>query len=540
MQRPPTTREFEFEPTPAVAASRARSRYTACPVCNADSAEYLFHKTGIRFVRCSNCATVYVNPIGDARPSYFDVAKTDQYETETDVRLAEQDFARLLERLAQAYEKARGRAPRSVTLAGRWLDGFAESDVARRLDLRIARADQRAFAKLALEADVGWMARELEPPPDVVILNELLEACSDPSRVVANVAARLDPAAWIVVTYSNALSLPAVLLRRYWPPFFDKKTTYFSISNLTALMAKHGYFIAGQFPLPTHHTADYVLRRLAPGSRVATAARVTHTGRVSAPVRTGNYVAIFQRRSQPANEKLSIVLPVFNEERYVADVIEAILAKPLRIEKELIIVESNSTDRTREIVQGFAGRPGVKLILEDRPQGKGHAVRTGLRAVTGTIVLIQDADFEYDIEDYDALLEPILQRRTSFVLGSRTLGLDDWKVRRFEGSPLKRVLLNVGQLMFATTFNVLYQKRITDVNTMFKVFRADCLQGLDLESDGFDLDIELACKLVMNGNAPLEVPVNYVARGFEEGKKISFVRDAAPSYAALWRYRFRR
>jgi len=100
-------------------------------------------------------------------------------------------------------------------------------------------------------------------------------------------------------------------------------------------------------------------------------------------------------------------------------------------------------------------------------------------------------------------------------------------------------MLNAAQVAFAHTFNVLYQQRITDVNTMFKVFRAECLEGLDLESDGFNLDIELACKLVKNGNAPIEVPVNYVARGFEEGKKISFIRDALPSYAAFFKYRFK-
>ena len=180
----------------------------------------------------------------------------------------------------------------------------------------------------------------------------------------------------------------------------------------------------------------------------------------------------------------------------------------------------------------------MKLILEDRPRGKGHAVRAGLKAATGSIVLIQDADFEYDLDDYDALLDPILQRKTSFVLGSRSLGLDDWKVRRFAEGHVKEAMLNFAQLVFAQTFNVLYQKRTTDINTMFKVFRSECLEGLDLTGDRFELDIELVCKLVRNGNSPFEVPVNYVARGFEEGKKISFVKDALPSYWAIFKYRF--
>ena len=182
----------------------------------------------------------------------------------------------------------------------------------------------------------------------------------------------------------------------------------------------------------------------------------------------------------------------------------------------------------------------MKLILEERPRGKGHAVRAGLEAATGSIILIQDADFEYDLDDYEALLEPILQRRTSFVLGSRSLGLDDWKVRRFARGQVKGLALNFAQLVFARTFNVLFQKQTTDINTMFKVFRAECLEGLVLEGDGFELDIELVCKLVRNGNAPMEVPVNYVARGFDEGKKIRFLRDAVPSYFAIFKHRFTR
>jgi len=533
------SRQFAFEPTPAVIASRARKSYVACPVCQTDGAEYLFHKVGVRFVRCRMCGTVYANPIGDVRPSYFDVAATDQYRTLADRRLAADDFRLLLERIEQTYSKARGSAPHGFVLAGRWLDSFADSDIARSLGLRIARVDQAAFTRLALDADIEWMHEALRPAPAVVLLNELLEACSDPGEVVGRISQRVDPETWLAVSYSNALSMPATLLRRYWAPFFGKKTTYFGISNLTALMARHGYYIVTEFPMPTRHTADYVLRRLAPDSPLANAVLTTPIGQLAAPIRTGNYVAIFQKRPAPAAEKVSIVLPVFNEARYVGAVIDAILDKQLRIEKELIIVESNSTDGTREIVKKYQGRPGVKLVLEDKPRGKGHAVRAGLAVMSGTIVLIQDADFEYDIHDYDALLEPILQRRASFVLGSRTLGLDDWKVRQFHGNPLKRVLLNTGQLIFASTFNLLYQKRTTDVNTMFKVFRAECLQGLDLESNRFDFDIELVCKLVMNGNAPLEVPVNYVARGFAEGKKISFVRDAIPSYLALLRYRFR-
>jgi glycosyltransferase involved in cell wall biosynthesis len=237
-----------------------------------------------------------------------------------------------------------------------------------------------------------------------------------------------------------------------------------------------------------------------------------------------------------AVERVSIIVPVYNEERYVREVIEALLAKDLGIDHEIIIVESNSADSSRAIVQSFENEPAIRIVLQDRPLGKGNAVRAALELASGSIVMIQDADFEYDLEDYDTLIEPILQRRTNFVLGSRSLGLDDWRIRRYATSRWKGLLMNAAQVVFARTFNLLYRQRVTDINTMFKVFRRECIEGCHLDGSGFNFDIELACKICRNGFAPLEVPVNYRSRGFEEGKKITF-RDAVPSYLEIFRCR---
>jgi hypothetical protein len=354
--------------------------------------------------------------------------------------------------------------------------------------------------------------------------------------------ATLPASTLFVVTYTNTDSLPARIMRRHWPPFFEYKTAFFSTGSLTTLMAPFGLVLKTQYAMPVTHTAQYVGERVAPHTVASRLVDATVLRDVQLPVRSGHRVAVFGRRSSTSagdGEKLSIVLPVYNEVRYSAQVIDAVLAKPLKIDRELIIVESNSTDGTRDVIRRYEGRPGVRVVYEDAPRGKGHAVRTGLAHVTGTIVLIQDADFEYDIDDYDALLEPILQHKTTFVLGSRSLGLDDWKVRKYHATPIRGLALNFAQVLFARTYDLLYQQRVTDVNTMYKVFRAECLDGLDLESDGFELDIELACKLARNGHSPMEVPVNYVARGFDEGKKIRFWKDAIPSYAAFFKYRFR-
>ena len=527
-------RGYAFDPTPAVAASRSRSHYVNCTLCRADHSEYLFHRTGVRFVRCKTCGLVYVNPVGASGVNYFDMERHARLVTRRDRALIVRDFERFLRELERTYEHKVGQRIGRARLLGRWLPEFEGVDAARRMGLKSLPMDDERFCSLALDSNVDWAESAFTPKPDVLILHELLEACADPRAVLERLRGWCGPSTWFVITYANVDSFPARFLRRYWPGFFDVKSVFFSTQNLSALMAETGFALRGQFGFPARRSASYVLDRLASSSAVP-------LSMITLPIRTGHQVAIFQSQApatQP-KEKLSIVLPVFNEARYVRDVVETLLTKELKIEKELVIVESNSTDGTREIVREFEGRPGVQVIFEERPRGKGHAVRTGLAAVSGTIVLIQDADFEYDIGDYEALLEPILQRRTSFVLGSRSLGLDDWKVRRFAHGALKGALMNVAQIGFAKTFNLLYQQRVTDVNTMFKVFRRECLEGFELEGNGFELDIELACKLVRNGHAPIEVPVNYVSRGFDEGKKIDFWRDAFPSYFEFFRQRFK-
>jgi Zn ribbon nucleic-acid-binding protein len=534
-------RAFEFEPTPAVSAARAHKRFVRCPACQADNPRYLFHKTGVRFVRCAACGMVYLNPGRDTvGANCLDVERSRPFTNEGDRALVLRDFAGLLDRIAVDYQRVNGAPLRRALSLGRFLPEFGELAEAKRIGLEVAAVDDQAFSQVAMQSDIRWAEPLLARAPEVVVLHELLEECDDPGIVLGKLIAALPASTLFVVTYTNADSLPARMMRRHWPPFFEHKTCFFSTGNLATLMARFGRVLKTQYALPVTHTAQYVGERLAPASAISRILNATTFRDVPLPVRAGNRVAVFGSHASArtaGGEMLSIVLPVFNEARYAADVIDAVLAKQLGIEKEIIIVESNSTDGTRDIVRRYEGRPHVRVVYEDAPQGKGHAVRTGLAHVKGTIVLIQDADFEYDINDYDALLEPILQRKATFVLGSRSLGLDDWKVRKYDSTPLRGLVMNFAQVVFAKTYDVLYQQRVTDVNTMFKVFRAECLDGLNLESDGFELDIELACKLARNGNSPMEVPVNYVSRGFDEGKKIR-PRDAFVSYAAFFKYRF--
>lgn len=242
---------------------------------------------------------------------------------------------------------------------------------------------------------------------------------------------------------------------------------------------------------------------------------------------------------------VSIIIPLYNEAKTVRELLDRVWAQDIpRARKELIIVESHSTDGTREIVQQFtqeinAQTPGsVKLLLQDAPRGKGFAVRAAFRVTTGDLILIQDGDLEYDVQEYPSLIAPILEGKANFVLGSRHLSAGSWKIRKFENSPIRSSFLNLGGIFFHTFFNVLYGVSLTDPTTMFKVFRRSSLEGLHFVSNRFDFDFELVAKLIRSGNVPIEVPVSYSSRGFAEGKKIRVLRDPLTWVVAILRFRF--
>jgi hypothetical protein len=238
--------------------------------------------------------------------------------------------------------------------------------------------------------------------------------------------------------------------------------------------------------------------------------------------------------------RLSIVMPVFNEKRTFNDAVSRVLAKDIPgLDLEIVIVESRSTDGTREDVTRVAGDPRVTIVWQEQARGKGNAVRAGLAVATGDFVLIQDADLEYDVADYDMLVAPLREFRRAFVLGIRHgKGGHTWKVRHFTDRVLLGKWMNLGHLIFTTMFNVVYGQRLSDPFTMYKVFRRECLSGLRLEANGFDFDWELAGKLVRCGYAPLELPVSYTSRSFSEGKKVTMIRDPLTWIRACLKYRF--
>jgi glycosyltransferase involved in cell wall biosynthesis len=230
-------------------------------------------------------------------------------------------------------------------------------------------------------------------------------------------------------------------------------------------------------------------------------------------------------KTRLSSPRLSVVMPVFNEMATIDEIIPRVLAIPLAV--ELIVVDDCSTDGTREHLQEMQREYGFTLLLQQRNQGKGAALRRGFNAVTGNMVAIQDADLEYSPEELPQLAALIIEGRADVVYGSRFLGRH-------------RVFLfthYLGNRVLTLLTNVLYNTMLTDMETCYKVMRREVLNGLDLESNGFGIEPEITAKIFKRHYRVYEVPISYDGRTYEEGKKINW-RDGVVALWVLLKHRF--
>ena len=221
---------------------------------------------------------------------------------------------------------------------------------------------------------------------------------------------------------------------------------------------------------------------------------------------------------------LSVIMPVYNEEGTIEEIVSRVLAMPLPI--ELIVVDDGSTDKTRALLSKLAEARPFKVFLQDENRGKGAAVRKGFAEASGDIFIIQDADLEYSPEEYPELIDLIVLGKADAVYGSRFLG----RHRAF----LFTHYLGNRFLTFVT--NVLYNTILTDMETCFKAIRADRVRQMTLRSNRFGIEPEITAKLFKTGCRVYEVPITYEGRGYEEGKKISW-KDGLEALWVLLKYR---
>ena len=541
-----------FFPTAVRNVDAVRPTVTACPVCEGTRLFYQFSIEGNRLVRCGDCALLSVNPQPpDAEllrwlhdplptPERSDVGAAHVSELH---QATADDFLDLLEKY--------GVPPGARTLE----IGCGHGDFLLRARARGLAVTGVEFSEKTCDATRARLGGAVEiihaagpddlpgaeAAYDVCVLSDVLEHVRDPRHLLAQAHRLLKPGGVLFFAVPSLDSLPARLLGNRWMQFRPDHLWYFNADTLETLLNREGFggvvqragrqatsfdYLAGHFeryPVGWITPATGLLRRVLPRAVRRYPARTPSSYRVF----------LSRREERSARPLLSVVMPVYNEAATFAVAFERLLAKRVAgLDLEIIVVESASTDGTREIVARYADHPRVRIVWQDQARGKGHAVRAGLEQVRGDYVLIQDADLEYDLEDYEALLQPLVDGRAAFVLGARHGGVA-WKMRQFSGQPLLSGIMNLAHLFFRVLINVFFGTRMRDPFTMYKVFRRDCLCGLRFECNRFDFDFEIVLKFLRKGYKPLEIPVNYRSRSFAEGKKVSFLRDPLTWLRAL-------
>jgi hypothetical protein len=481
----------ENAPVAAAQASQVMARPVSpvCALCGGTHRSYLFVLRQTRMTRCHHCGLI------SRRESALE-PKTDSYLLDADS-----------ERALHAAVAGKGGAPRRVLQLVR-----GESPSA-----RLKKDSALDVTTVLISGDRPTTLAAVKGTYDVAFLNGVLEFVSDPVGLLRRVRAHVVPGGTVVVAAASDLPpheehlLP---LHVFGPPQLIRAAQGAGLHAEACGLLSRSPTTPLQDPRFQSELAFAGVHRLLEGLAVPT----------DAP--SGLLALRAVVAELPPQPKLSVIMPVFNEAATFRQTFDRVASTEVAgVAREIVIVESNSTDGSRELVRGVEHVPGVKVLYEEKPRGKGHAVRAGIGAATGDIILIQDADDEYDVADYDVVLEPLLELKATFVLGSRHLGGRTWKIREFSSFRSLALTMNLAHEAFTALTNTLYDTDMRDPTTMYKAFYRAAYEGIDFKRDRFDFDFELVCKLIRRGHVPLEVPVNYKSRSYAEGKKVRFFRD---------------
>ena len=502
---------------------------------------------GIALARCGGCGLTRADPQPSA--AALDAIYTAGYFLGDETAEGRSRLRGLKRASARRYlaEIARYRGPHG----GRLLevgcgtgDFLAEAraagyDVAG-VEVSAAAAAEALTAAEGASVTVGELSAAAFPPGtfDVCVLWDVLEHARDPVELLRSVHAVLRPGGVVALATPSLDSWSARLLGRRWMEFKTEHLFYFDRGTLEGTLWRAGFLGLVIAPGWKVLSLDYVARHferfrvplVTPLLRAARGLLPSLVRDRPLPVVASGVLA-FGRRAEPRERpRLSVVVPAYNESATFETVMAGLLAKEMEgLELEVVVVESGSTDGTREQAEAAASHPRVTLVRQERPLGKGYAVRAGLARATGDFVLIQDADLEYDLADYEKLLEPLVACRRALVLGSRHGG-GALGIRSFTRQPALSLLLNAGHWAFTALVNVLFAQRLRDPFTMYKVFRRDCLDGARLPLRSLRLRHRAARPAAAQGLSaardPGELPVALLPRG-QEGLDLARSVDLA-------------
>jgi SAM-dependent methyltransferase len=505
-----------------------------CPICGEIRQEYLFVIINFSVIRCSGCGLLMASSAQAGQDLVFDLGIIAEeqppmipWTNSTTEKDAASGYMELL--------KTKGLEKASRVLL------IAEPDHALQSEAENSGWQVSSFNHLSF---LKAMTNRAEFDAAVVIYQ--LEKSDDPGKLLNKIYSTLKPEGLLMVTIPSLDSNSARFFGRSWTEWRPENRLYFDNETLQLLLWRNHFNQLELRKDRRKYTLTHIYDRAQsyPRSWITRSIRMLYhllpSGLRNLNLRlpSSGVIAIGMRAEINIPQVCSMVLPAFNESKTFPLLMDTLLSKKLPggLRKEIIIVESNSNDGTREQVLKYQDHPDVKVILQDQPRGKGNAVRAGFEKASGDILLIQDADLEYDLNDLDVLLEPVVKYQAPFVLGSRHGGR--WKMRQFTNEQGLSTFFNFGHQLFTSLLNIIYGQRLKDPFTMYKVFRRDCLYGLSLEANRFDFDFELVIKLVRKGYHPTEIPINYNSRSFKEGKKVRVFRDPLTWIWALIKYRF--
>jgi Glycosyl transferase family 2 len=503
----------------------------SCPLCDSTRTTYIFHARDFRVLRCAGCTLTFSDRLLQKLP----------YSASSDQPIAAENALALgvTERTEEDHTSLIAALEEFGTTSPVLVLSDADDEIVRLLGRRGI-----AFTRVFDAKGIGKISAGRKFTAGIV--SDAIMRASNPRATLDQLRQHLPVGAPLILSLPLLDGRQARLMGRNWHEWQAPNLWFFTRETLSLMLVAAGFEHIWFRTVRRHYSLDHLIERLRlahEGSLWFRALRALHRifperlRNSKLPLPSGT--AVVTASSAPASTEtvVSIVVPVFNEHTTFQALFDALLAKQLPgIRKEIIVVESNSTDGSRDLVRAYENHPDVRVIYQPGPHGKGNAVREGLKAATGDILMIQDADLEYDLDDYDGLLAPLLTRQSMFVLGSRHQG--EWKIRKLADAPMTAAMFNLGHSIFRTMINIAVNAKMTDPFTMFKVFRREALFGIDFVCNRFDFDIELVIKLIRKGCTPLELPVNYASRSFAEGKKVSVTRDGMTWILTILRARF--
>lgn len=522
----------------------------SCPLCNSSLIDYKFHiERKYPLHQCNACDFMFVLPNAQIRIKSTNFSSVENLEEGKKLKL---DRLRLSnsESYLQDIVSYVGKMGLGILELSCSPSQFSVIAKQKGFEIRSIFIDPVTFQLKEDESSLGNLkefclanANKYE----ICLLNDVVERVERPIEFLIQIRDFLKEEGILCIITPSLDSWSAKFQKNHWFEFRPEHVSYFNVQNIESTLVKSGYkdiitsenyrildfdYVSKHFNILQKSIFSLFSSLFSPSSE-------TQKRKTSRMIASG-MITISKKSSLPRKPQLlSIVMPVFNEKATFEETLNLVIDKQLdKIDKEIIIVESNSTDGTRELVKKYEGHKGIRIIYEDKPRGKGHAVRTGLKNVLGDIILIQDADSEYDVDDYDALLEPLLNFQKMFVLGSRHTG--DWKMRNFENRKFLSAIFNIGQILFTWMVNTACGSSMKDPFTMYKVFRKECMYGLEFEANRFDFDWEIVIKFLRKKYYPLEIPVNYSSRSYSQGKKVNIIKDPISWMKALIKYRFQK